>query len=150
MRDEWCALRERKASELLNNLVIGMRTCLAQVKDPKILISLLEAGVRRRKTRTHTYSANEKTTMMKNKKGNAFAWISAIGTLFLVAIVYVIMTKPFEHIYSITSAANFTGYETTRQLLQTTWQWWPVIILFSVILFLFVQTLRRDTYGGYN
>lgn len=84
-----------------------------------------------------------------NNKGNAFAWISAIGTLFVVAIVYIIMTKPFEYIYEVTAAANFTGYTETRQLLQTTWQWWPAIVVFGVILWVFIQTLRRDTYGGY-
>lgn len=87
--------------------------------------------------------------LFENKKGNAYAWISAIGTLFLVAIVYTIMTKPFEMIYDATAGANFSGYNETRALLQTTWQWWPAIVLIGVILFVFVQTLRRDTYGGY-
>jgi len=100
---------------------------------------------KRKATVMNTYSENK--TM--NKKANAFAWISAIGTLFVVAIVYVIMTKPFEYIYDITASANFSGYNETRQLLQTTWQWFPAIILLGVILWVFIQTLRRDTYGGY-
>jgi hypothetical protein len=87
--------------------------------------------------------------MLMNKKANAYAWISAIGTLFIVAIAYLVFTQPIELIFASTAAANFTGYTTTRNLLQTTWQWWPALVLLGVILFVFVQTLRRDTYGGY-
>lgn len=93
----------------------------------------------------HTYSESNKL----NKKGNAFAWVSAIGTLFVLAIAYVVMTQPFEYIFSTTAAANFSGYTETRSLLQTTWQWFPAIILFGIVLWVLLQTLRRDTYGGY-
>lgn len=86
-----------------------------------------------------------------NKKGNAFAWITALGTLFVVAIVFLLLTNPINLIFS---ATNYTGwnanYQNTRDLLQTVWTWWPAFVLLGVALFVLVQTLRRDTYGGYT
>jgi hypothetical protein len=86
-----------------------------------------------------------------NKKGNAFAWITALGTLFIVAIIFLLLTNPMNQIFD---ATNYTGwnanYQNTRSILQTVWTWWPAFVLLGVALFVLVQTLRRDTYGGYT
>lgn len=89
--------------------------------------------------------------MMNNKKANAFAWITALGTLFIVGLLFVVLTNPITLIFNATNfTSNSTQYATTRSLLETTWSWWPALVLLGTLLWVFVQTLRRDTYGGYG
>jgi len=86
-----------------------------------------------------------------NKKANAFAWITALATLFIVGLMFVILTNPIESIFNMTNyTGNYTPYNQTRSMLQTTWSWFPALVLLGVVLYVIIQTLRHDTYGGYG
>lgn len=86
-----------------------------------------------------------------NKKANAFAWLSALGALFIIALTYLTLTPAFDQVYNATG--NYTGwdnYNSTRAKLVTSWSLWPAIALLGIIVFALVQTLRNDPYGGYR
>lgn len=83
-----------------------------------------------------------------NRKANAGVWLIGLGTLFVVGIMFLSMTPAFNTITNLPTS-NFT----TEQLsvwtqFQTTWTLWPALVIFGIIIYAFVWTVRTDTYGG--
>lgn len=80
-----------------------------------------------------------------NKKGQAYVWIFALAFLFMIGVVYIIMTKPFITIHDI-FAPNFTGtqYEPTIQKIRTFWVVWPILVTVGIIIWALLSSMRRD------
>lgn len=88
-------------------------------------------------------------TFWDDEKGNAYAWIAGLAGLFIISLAYLTMTPAVEQVYNVT-ASNTTlfQYNETRTVIQTAWSTWPILLLLAVALWVIVQALRRDQYGG--
>jgi len=75
--------------------------------------------------------------------GNLVVWIMALIFLFMIALIYIIMTKPFILIRDKFDD-NFTGsdFEQTFDRLNTFWRLWPVLVIFGVILWAVVSSMN--------
>lgn len=84
----------------------------------------------------------------ENKKGQGvlMVWFFALLFLFMISLVYLIMTKPFLLVRD-KFESNFTGseFESTFDKINTYWRLWPVILIGSVIVWAVMTTLNTNT-----
>ena len=80
----------------------------------------------------------------KKSQGNLVVWIFALIFLFTVALVYIIMTKPFITIRDMFEP-NFTGteFEDTFNKINTFWIVWPILVIFGVFLWAILATMQQ-------
>lgn len=72
-------------------------------------------------------------------------WLFALLFLFMVSLVYIIMTKPFLMVRD-KFEANFTGteFEPTFDKINTYWRVWPIIVITSIFIWAVVQSNRQS------
>lgn len=83
--------------------------------------------------------------MRKDKKGQELAvWIFALIFIFMISLIYIIMTQPFVFIRD-KFAPNFTGteFEDTFNKIDTFWKTWPVLLIFGVIIWALVSSAKQ-------
>ncbi len=83
---------------------------------------------------------------MKKGQTELMAWLFVLLFLFLISLVYLVMTKPFILIRD-KFADNFTGseFESTFDKINTYWKVWPVLLITSVIIWGFVMVMRPSS-----
>lgn len=84
---------------------------------------------------------------MDSKRGQQvlMVWFFALLFLFMISLVYLIMTKPFILVRD-KFEANFTGseFESTFDKINTYWKLWPVILIGSIIIWAVMSTLQNN------
>ncbi len=80
-----------------------------------------------------------------NKKGQVVVWIFALVFLFMTALIYIIMTKPFLLVRD-KFEGNFTGteFEETFTRLNTFWRIWPILVVLGVFLWAVLSTIKQN------
>ena len=80
-----------------------------------------------------------------NKKGQVVVWIFALVFLFMTALIYIIMTKPFLLVRD-KFEGNFTGtdFEETFDRLNTFWRIWPILVVLGVFLWAILSTIKQN------
>jgi len=85
---------------------------------------------------------------MRKKKSQTqlMVWLFALLFLFLISLVYLIMTKPFIMIRDMFEP-NFTGteFESTFNKIDTYWKVWPILLITSIVIWAFVSMTRTST-----
>lgn len=81
----------------------------------------------------------------RNKKGQVVVWLFALMFLFMIALIYIIMTKPFIMVRD-KFEGNFTGteFEGTFDKLNTFWILWPVLVVVGVIIWAILSSMRSN------
>ena len=81
----------------------------------------------------------------QNKKGQIVVWLFALLFLFMISLVYIIMTKPFITIHDM-FAGNFTGtvYEPTFDKIRTFWVLWPILVIIGVFIWAILSSMRSN------
>ena len=87
----------------------------------------------------------------RSKKGNvAVIWLLALVSVFVVALVYIVMTEPFNAIDQKLSPEINESYQPTVDKIRTIWTNWPILVIFAIILGAIVLTLKqRGSDPGY-
>jgi len=86
---------------------------------------------------------------VKHKKGQGLAGAFLIGmiTLFVVALIYGILSSPFTSVYnSIYNLTNDSGVHDTMGKVRTTWIYFPLILIVGVIIYMLAQGMKREPY----
>lgn len=82
----------------------------------------------------------------RNKKGqgNLVVWIFALIFLFMISLVYIIMTQPFIKIRDMFEP-NFTGteFEATFDKINTFWIVWPILVIVGVFIWAILSTMQQ-------
>tara|TARA_Y100000310_G_scaffold27067_1_gene25755 strand:+ start:43 stop:306 length:264 start_codon:yes stop_codon:yes gene_type:complete len=81
---------------------------------------------------------------MLGKKGGVGAWLFVLVSVFMVAVVYIILTEPWTIIYDTFSADLSSEYAPTATRIQNIWKNWPIITILSLIIAGFILMLRRE------
>jgi len=86
-------------------------------------------------------------------KGTAIIWLNILAGIFFVALVYIIWSqviyvyiKPIvvPAIENMNGTYNTTSALNTIALIDIVWQYWPLILIFGLILYGFVAAQRRE------
>ena len=82
----------------------------------------------------------------KRGQGELQVWVFALLFLFMISLVYLIMTKPFIMIRD-KFEANFTGsqFESTFDKINTYWKVWPILLLTSIVVWAVMSTMRTSS-----
>ena len=82
---------------------------------------------------------------LRGKRGAAFVWLSALMAIFMVGLLYLVMTQPYMTVYDYVDArVNSTDYDTTFTQIRTYWRAWPLLVLAGLIMWAFIATMRKD------
>ena len=82
---------------------------------------------------------------LKNKKGSAYVWLYVLLGLFIISIIYLIMTPAWIQTYNFTQEhMTVSTYDGTFQKLETFWWAFPVLLIVGLIIWGIVSSLRRD------
>jgi len=87
--------------------------------------------------------------MLKNKKGGAAVWILTLISVFTIAIVWIVMTEPYDTVHDKFNADIPAEYQSTMTKMQTVWNNWPIIMILGLILAAFIFTTRDQGDPGY-
>lgn len=89
--------------------------------------------------------------MFNSKKGNMFLiLVVAMLTIFTVAVIYIVFTEPWLAIYNVFAPNSTSEFYNTSLRIKSTWAVWPIIMIFSIILWAFVSAIKGgDNTGGY-
>lgn len=83
--------------------------------------------------------------MPKGKKGVAFIWLTALLLIFTVALIYISMTRPFEIVKeTVEDIVTDPDYENTFEILHTFWKLWPILVVIGVLIWAYLESMRRD------
>lgn len=88
----------------------------------------------------------------RHKKGDAFVFLVVIFSIFVVGLFYVVMAQSNDLAYtSINSSVGGLDKraENTNLMMNSIWQWLPVIIFIGFILWAIVNSIRSKDYGTY-
>jgi len=91
----------------------------------------------------------------------AYVWLVVLTLIFVVMLVYNVFTSPLsqveistkEYINETLNQTNSTIAEraySTINLAAIVWQYWPLLLIFGLLLWAYVATQRREPlYEGY-
>lgn len=90
-------------------------------------------------------------SIFKNKKASVWAWFMITIAVFVIAILYMILTKPIIAIQSATSdVLNDTDYASSYNRVITVWKYWPIVMLLGLIILGIITSLKKEPYTGYE
>lgn len=86
-----------------------------------------------------------------NKKASVWGWFMITVAVFVIAILYMILTKP---IIEIQKATNETladpDYADSYNKVIVVWKYWPIVMLIGLIILGIMMSLKKEPYTGYE
>lgn len=87
--------------------------------------------------------------LLRSKKANALAWLIALVLVFVIGLVYAVMTHPFTMIYdklypNVTANPSEAAYTPTFDKISNVWKIWPILVILGVIIWAIVETVNRN------
>lgn len=90
-------------------------------------------------------------SISKNKKASIWGWFMITVAVFVIAILYMILTKPVIEIQKATNdTLNDSDYATTYNQVITVWKYWPIVMLLGLIILGIMMSLKKEPYTGYE
>lgn len=84
-------------------------------------------------------------------KGSAIKWLEILIAIFVISLFYLLFSQViYQYVRPSVVAGlsapgiNNTSAATTLAIIDTVWQYWPLILIFGMILVGVVYSLRRD------
>lgn len=87
-------------------------------------------------------------SLHRDQSGLAYAAITALTSLIIIAIIWNVMSPTMQNEVfdyaqdELQADNNFTDLEDTYNLIDFVWQYWPLILIISVVLYLFLASQR--------
>lgn len=80
-----------------------------------------------------------------SKKGQSFAWLLAIMMFFVVGALFIILDSVMGKIVLGNVGAEIVGtqFEATGNKVNFMWSYFPVVVVFVVLIWMVIQALRR-------
>ncbi len=92
---------------------------------------------------------------MNKMKGAWVHWIYATVILFVLIVMFEILTYPMQEIMTNFDNRSFqteginASWHTTIGRIETTWNWWPIVAAGAIILMIFYISTREEYDTGY-
>jgi len=89
--------------------------------------------------------------MLKSKKGNLFVFMAALVVLFVVILMWITMAEPYvAHIFPhAENTLNNTSAYSTLQNLEIAWNYWPIVIVIGLLIWVGVRAQKKEPDTGY-
>ena len=85
----------------------------------------------------------------KSKKAAAgYVFIILLISIFTIGIVYVTMAHPFQMIYQTFYDNMSSDFQPTMQKIRSVWIMFPMIVIFGLIVWAFINSLKREPDSG--
>lgn len=83
------------------------------------------------------------------KKGSAaYVFIVLLASLFVIGLIYVVMARPFDIIYTSLYSNITSDMQPTAQKIRSVWIMYPMIVIFGLIVWAIISTLKREPDTG--
>lgn len=86
--------------------------------------------------------------MKNNKKGSAGVWLAVLAGLFVLATVYVVVSKPYQMMYDKFYPELGAEEKVVMDKLDSGWTNFPIIFLLALIVGGIIRTLRQEPDTG--
>lgn len=86
-------------------------------------------------------------------KGVAYAWIMITVLVFVVGFMWVIFSEIYsEHLFPTFETHLMSNNDTkeTFTYIKNVWSYWPIILIFGLIVYGIISALRREPYSQYS
>lgn len=90
-------------------------------------------------------------SLHRDQGGLAYAAITALSTLIVIAIAWNVLSPTLEEeVFSyaedeLTEDNNFADLEPTYDMIHWIWDYWPLILIFAVVLYMFLASQRPSS-----
>jgi hypothetical protein len=85
----------------------------------------------------------------------AFTWLEILSAIFVISLFYILwsyvlygnvkaMIMPKINALDCSGTLNCTQMLNTINVIDMVWQYWPLILIFGLIVYGFVSSMRRD------
>ena len=93
--------------------------------------------------------------MMLNNKGQGAgavgSWVYAFATLFMIIVVYVLVSPAYNMIEStMINMTNDSDALVTYGILHMAWNAWPIVLVLGVVIFVIINSARKEPYENYQ
>jgi len=89
--------------------------------------------------------------LSKCKRGSVFAWVTITVAVFIVGLLYMILTQPVIEIQKATnSTLNDEDYASTYNSVIMVWKYWPLIMLLGLIIVGIIISIRKEPYTNFQ
>jgi len=95
--------------------------------------------------------------MGKNMKGQVFAWLAILVIMFTFILIYNIFTYPMTltheamtDIINDSNSSMATDALNTMDIIQNVWTYWPVVLIFFLLIWGLVAAQRREPVQYYG
>lgn len=86
------------------------------------------------------------------KKGSAVAWFNILIGIFVIGLAYLIFSQVIYEYIRPTVVSGLESLNTTAKdraldtinLLDIVWSYWPLILIFGLLLYGIIQAQRRE------
>ena len=86
-------------------------------------------------------------------KGSMYAWIIITVLVFVVGFIWIILSQVYNGTLFPEFEDELMANEDTAQTftyIKNTWAYWPVILIFGLILYGMISALRKEPYSQYS
>jgi len=86
------------------------------------------------------------------KKGSMFAWVIITVLVFIVGFVWIMFSEIlYEGVFPAFDNLS-TNNETsdTYEQIKDVWAYWPLLLIFGLVVYGIAQALRREPYSQYG
>jgi len=92
-------------------------------------------------------------SILKSKKGAFTIWLTALASIFVVMLIYIIFNQVFYSPYGLVATVNATLNETlapnvnltdalnTMNIIELIWNRWALVAIFGIILWAFAASI---------
>jgi len=78
-------------------------------------------------------------------RGAFYTWMVILVSMFIIAIVYAIMSPILnDYFFPMCSEVNNTNITSVCDTIQTSWNYFPLIVIFGLMLYGFVRAQKRE------
>ena len=90
-----------------------------------------------------------KSLLKLEKKGAAgYVFIILLISIFAIGVIYVTMAHPFQEIFQVFYDNMSSDFQPTMQKIRSVWIMFPMIVIFGLIIWAFVNAQKREPDSG--
>jgi heme/copper-type cytochrome/quinol oxidase subunit 2 len=83
-----------------------------------------------------------------NKAAAGFVYIILMVSIFIIGVIYVTMAHPFQEIYQTFYNNMSSDFQPTMQKIRSVWIMFPMITVFGLVVWAFINSLKREPDSG--
>ena len=88
--------------------------------------------------------------LRKAKKGNiALIWLATLLLIFILGVIYLVFTKPYDDMHSKLYSDLPAEYQPTMDKLEMGWKNWPIFMMLTILVGAIILSISQKSGDQY-